>query len=246
MNEILKQIKERKSVRIFQRKDIPPEVKEEILQSAFEAPTAGSMMLYTIIDITDQKLKDKLAVSCDNQMFIAEAPLVLIFLADYQKWYDMFLFSSCSPRKPGEGDLMLAISDALIAAQNTVLAAGSMGLGSCYIGDIMENCGKVRDMLDLPDYVFPAAMVVYGYPSENQKKRNKPVRFEKSYIVSENRYRKLKGEEISAYHDARNNKSGKINPETIEAFCKRKYMSDFSIEMNRSVSEYLKNFRNNT
>ena len=230
----------------MKKKDIPENVKEEIIQAAFEAPTAGCMMLYTVIDITDQELKNRLAVSCDNQPFIAEAPVVLIFLADYQKWYDMFLFSGCSPRKPGEGDLMLAASDALIAAQNTVTAAGSMGIGSCYIGDIMENCENVRSMLDLPDYVFPAAMLVYGYPSENQKKRKKPVRFEKSYMISENRYRKLTGKEISAYHDARNKKSGKINPETIEAFCRRKYMSDFAVEMNRSVSEYLKNFRNNT
>ena len=47
-------------------------------------------MLYSIIEVESQKLKDKLALTCDNQPFIAKAPLVLLFLADYQKWYDMF------------------------------------------------------------------------------------------------------------------------------------------------------------
>ncbi len=243
MNEILEQIKKRKSVRIFEKNEIPGNHKEEIIQSAFEAPSAGGMMLYSILDITDQELKEKLAVSCDNQMFIAEAPLVLIFLADYQRWYDTFCHYKCNPRKPGEGDILLASADAVIAAQNTVVAAESLGLGSCYIGDILENCEQVRELLDLPEYVFPAAMLVYGYPTEKQKQRKKPVRFDREYIVFKNRYRKLPEEKHFEMHEKRNKKSGKSNPESIEAFCSRKYMSKFSLEMSRSASEYMKNFR---
>ncbi len=175
MNEVLRQISERKSVRIFEKKTVPVDVKESIINAAFEAPTAGCMMLYTILDITDQKLKDSLAVSCDKQSFIADAPLVLIFLADYQRWYDTFCYSSCSPRKPGKGDLMLACADAVIAAQNTVAAAQSLGLGSCYIGDIIENAEQVQSMLNLPEYVYPAAMLVYGYPTEKQKQEESPA-----------------------------------------------------------------------
>ncbi|MCB2298358.1 nitroreductase family protein [Clostridium tagluense] len=246
MNEILKQIKDRKSMRVFENRPIAAELKKEILNAAFEAPTGGAMMLYSILDITDEKLKKELSVECDNQPFIAKATLVLIFLADYQRWYDAFDSQNCNPRTPGEGDILLACADAIIAAQNTVVAAESLGIGSCYIGDIIENCETIRELLDLPDYVLPAAMVVYGYPVEAQKNRKKPVRFEEQYIVYENKYRRLTKEEHIEMQSTRNEKAGFPNKnisEDTKALCNRKYMSDFSLEMNRSASEYLKKFR---
>ena len=246
MNEVMEQIKSRKSVRVFEDKPITKEIREEILVAAMEAPTAGAMMLYSILNITDQELKDKLAVICDNQPFIAKAPLVMIFLADYQRWYDAFCYGECNPRRPGEGDILLACADALIAAQNTVVAAQSFGIGSCYIGDIIEHCETVRELLDLPDYVLPAAMVVYGYPEEKQKDRKKPVRFDKEYIVFENRYRRLPKEEHDRMHRIRHEKAGlpdRDMKEYLRAFCNRKYMSAFSLEMNRSAAEYLQQFR---
>lgn len=235
-NEVLKQLKERKSVRVFEKREVSAEVKNEILASAFEAPTAGNMMLYTVIDVTDSKMKERLSVLCDNQPFIAKAPLVFVFTADYDKWYKMFNAAGLSPRKPGPGDLLLACSDAIIAAQNTVTAAQSLGLGSCYIGDILENCEKVRDLLSLPQYTLPAVMVVYGYPTQQQKDRVKPRRFDPKHIVHENSYREMQPEELLSMYGETGSK------ESLEAFCKRKYMSDFTLEMNRSVSEHLKNF----
>lgn len=244
MNDVLNQIKNRKSLRVFEDRPITPEAKDEILDAALQAPTAGAMMLYTVIDITDQSLKEKLAVVCDNQPFIAKAPLVLVFLADYQRWYDTFCITGCEPRTPGEGDLQLACADAVIAAQNTVVAAESLGIGSCYIGDIIENCETVRELLNLPDYAVPAAMLVYGYPAASQMDRKKPARFEKDYVIYENKYRRLTGREHMEMHETRNRKTGReVNVhEYIRAFCSRKYMSDFSLEMNRSMVEYLKKF----
>ncbi len=246
MNEVIRQIKDRKSVRVFEDREIEAHLKDEIIKSAFEAPTAGCMMLYSILDITDQDLKSKLAVTCDNQPFIAKAPMVLIFLADYQRWYDSFTLNDCNPRRPGEGDILLASADALIAAQNTVLAAQSLGIGSCYIGDILENRELVSKLLKLPEFVIPIAMLVYGYPSKQQEDRKKPIRFEKEYIVFENEYRRLSKKEHDQMHKIRSEKTSTINKniyEDIKAFCKRKYMSDFSLEMTRSVGEYLENFR---
>ena len=233
-------------MRVFKNKSIAAELKKEILNAAFEAPTAGAMMLYSIIDITDEKLKKQLSVECDNQQFITKAPLVLIFLADYQRWYDAFDLENCNPRTPGEGDILLAYSDAIIAAQNTVVAAESLGIGSCYIGDIIENCETIRELLDLPNYVLPAAMLVYGQPVELQKNRKKPVRFDAQYIVHENKYRTLNKEEHIEMQRMRNEKAEFLNKdisEDIKALCNRKYMSDFSLEMNRSAAEYLKQFR---
>ena len=136
MNEVLRQLHQRKSVRVYEDRPVEQKVKQAVLEAAVQAPTAGNMALYTILDITDQAIKDKLAVSCDNQPFIATAPMVLIFCADYRRWYDVFCKYVPEVRKPDLRDLFLAQADTLIAAQNAVAAAHSLGLGSCYIGDI--------------------------------------------------------------------------------------------------------------
>jgi len=240
MNEIIRQLCDRKSVRVFEDREIEEEKVKAILLSAAMAPTAGNQQLYTIIRVTDESLKASLAESCDHQPFIAKAPLVLVFCADCLKWYDAFRTADCEPRKPGVGKLLLAVSDTLIAAQNAVTAAESLGIGSCYIGDIMENCEIHRESLHLPRYVFPAAMLVFGYPTEQQKTREKPVRCDMKHIVHENKYRVMDACEL------RDMLMRDRDPEDydrwIHAFCKRKYNSDFSREMTRSVAEFLKDF----
>ena len=240
MNSTIKQLIDRKSMRVFTDREISAEDKSAILTAAVNAPTAGNQQLYTIIDVTDGALKDKLAITCDNQPFIATAKLVLIFCADFQKWYDAFVAAGCNPRKPQVGDLMLAVSDTNIAAQNAVTAAHSLGIGSCYIGDIMENCELHRQMLNLPEYVFPAAMLVFGYPTDQQIERPKPERVHMNHIVHENIYRHMDSNELREMFTPRCGL--RSYDDWMQAFCKRKYNSDFSVEMSRSVAEYIKNF----
>ena len=240
MNEVLSQLHARKSVRAFLDRPISPEARRAILEAACAAPTAGNQQLYTILDITDQAVKDTLADTCDHQPFIAQAPLVLLFCADCQKWYDAFAAGGCSPRRPGPGDLWLALSDANIAAQNAVTAAWSLGIGSCYIGDIMERCEEHRKLLHLPEFVFPAAMLVFGYPTAQQMEREKPRRCPMEQIVHQNGYRRMDGAELRQL--LKEKPLAKTYEEWMEAFCKRKYNSEFSKEMTRSVAEYLKAF----
>lgn len=240
MNEVIRQLHERKSVRAFTDREITPEHKREILLAAMAAPTAGNQQLYTILDITDQALKDRLAVTCDNQPFIRTAPMVLIFCADVQKWYDAFLEGGCQPRLPRAGDLLLAVSDSNIAAQNAVTAAHSLGIGSCYIGDIMEKGEEHRALLQLPEYVFPAAMLVFGYPAEQQKERRKPERCRPEDIVLENRYERKDGQQLRRMFEKECRTLS--FEEWSRRFCERKYNSDFSREMSRSVETYLKAF----
>lgn len=241
MNDTINQLYLRKSVRSFADKDIDEEIVQEILRSAVMAPTAGNQQLYTILRITDRGSLERLAESCDHQPFIAEGKLVLVFCADCLKWYEAFLHAGCEPRLPGEGDLMLAMADTLIAAQNAVVAAESYGIGSCYIGDIMENIEIQRDILGLPDYVFPAALLVFGYPTRQQKQRPKPERVDMGYIVHENRYRRLDACQLRTMLEKN---AGNSDYEAwIKAFCARKYNSDFSKEMTRSVKAFLEQFK---
>ena len=241
MNSIIQSLYSRKSVRVFTQQEICEDDKALILRAAAEAPTAGNQQLYTIIDVTDQQIKDTLVKTCDNQPFIATAKMVLIFCADCKKWYDAFSTAGCQPRNPGVGDLALAISDATIAAQNAVVAAESLGIGSCYIGDIMENCEAHRQLLKLPKYVFPCCMLVFGYPTQQQLERRKPVRAAMHHVVHENGYREMDGAELEAML-TKNVAAGNTYANWIHAFCNRKYNSDFSREMSRSVGEYLKDF----
>ena len=111
----------------------------------------------------------------------------------------------------------------------------------CDIGDIMENIETQRDLLGLPEYVFPAAMLVFGYPTKQQRERPKPQRAEMRYIVHENRYRRMDGAELREMFESKA-PDGKY-AEWMAAFCRRKYNSGFAREMSRSVGEYLKQFR---
>ena len=207
-NPILQSLFDRKSVRVYEEKPIPAEMKQAILEAAAQAPSAGCQQLYTILDITDPALKATLADLCDHQPFIAGAPLVLVFLADCRRWLNAY---------------------------------HAAGIGSCYIGDIMEHCATQRSLLHLPDYVFPAAMLVFGWPTQQQKDRVKPQRCAMEHIVHENGYRTMDGAEL---RDTFGYKAGNAPFEQwCTAFCNRKYNSDFSKEMTRSVEEYLGQFR---
>lgn len=242
MNEVLQQLHDRKSVRVYEDRAIEPEVKQAILEAAIQAPSAGNMALYTILDITDPEMKAKLAVSCDNQPFIATAPMVLIFCADYRRWYDVFCAHVDAVRKPDLGDLFLAEADALIAAQNAVVAAHSLGLGSCYIGDITENYEFHKELLGLPRYVVPAAMLCMGYPTRQQLSRPKPQRHSVADMVHENGYSMEKSEEMLRMLSQREGKEGEELTGWLERFCKRKWNSEFSREMSRSCTEMVRDW----
>ena len=242
MNETLKQLHDRKSVRVYEDRAVEPEVKRAVLEAAVQAPTAGNMSLFTILDITDPAIKAKLAVSCDNQPFIATAPMVLIFCADCLKWYEAYTSVGCTPRKPGAGDLLLAVNDALIAAQNAVVAAHSLGLGSCYIGDIVENYEFHKELLNLPKYVVPAAMLCIGYPTQHQLDRAKPVRFAVEDLVHENGYQPDKAAAMERMLSGRNGRAGEALADWVRRFCDFKWNSEFSREMSRSCTEMVKDW----
>jgi len=228
----------RKSVRKFEDQPVPDDVKAAILECAINAPTAGNQMLYTILDVVDPAIKVALANTCDHQPFIAEAPLVLVFLADCRRWRDAYDVAGARSRDPGVADLILACEDTMIAAQNAVTAAHAMGLGSCYIGDIVENREAVVDLLNLDKWVFPISLVVFGYPTAQQIRRPKPKRFGAQYVVLQDRYRRLDADELRQMYTDRGDDFDKY----VTAFCKRKYMSDFAAEMNRCVADYLQAF----
>lgn len=135
MNETIRQLFARKSVRVFLDKEISETDKGIIIEAAKQAPSGGNTQPYTIIDITDQKIKDELAILCDHQPFIAKGKMVLLFVADFQRYYDLYQYGDVELEyQPQESNLLMCIQDTAIAAQNSVVAAEALGIGSCYIG----------------------------------------------------------------------------------------------------------------
>lgn len=255
MNQVIDVLMKRRSVRAYQEKPISAEIRAEILKATLRAPTAGNMMLYSIIEVTNPQMKDRLAVTCDNQPFIARAPMVWLFAADYQRWFDYFLASgveeacaqkNISMRTPQEGDLFLACCDALIAAQNAVVAAESFGVGSCYIGDIMEQYEIHQELFDLPRYTFPICMLVFGYPTPEQVNRPYTKRFDERFVCFENRYHRLSREELAEMFAGQESQMAKAKGKEGnfgQAMYFRKFDSEFSREMSRSVQLILRNWQ---
>ncbi len=257
MNSTLQVIAARRSLRRYAERPLGPAHKDAILQATLRAPTAGNQMLYSIIEVEDQALKDRLAVTCDNQPFIAAAPLVLLFLADYQRWYDYFQYCGCEERarqldrplrRPEEGDLLLACCDALIAAQTAVIAAESLGIGSCYIGDILENYEIHRQMFSLPPYAIPITLLCFGYPLVEHDSPSHSRRFPPEQVIFKNTYR-WPGPHGLEQMDAELRQRSGTNTRLIEGaenpgqrYYLRKFTADFSVEMSRSVRAILQSW----
>mgnify|MGYP006285615687 CR=1 FL=1 len=249
-NHTLETIRNRRSVRAFVDSPVSEETRKRILEATLRAPTAGNMMLYTVIDVRSRKTKERLAVSCDNQPWIATAPMVLIFCADYQRWMDFFReqeapeaakAAGVGTRAPGMGDLMLAASDAIIAAQTAAIAAESLGLGSCYVGDILENYEEHQELLSLPPLAMPVTMLCLGHPKDRRPQETPRLALET--VVHTDTYRRIPAEEIEdAFEPLRSHyfEGGKFYPEAEnmgQHYYLKKFTAQFSREMDRSVRQ---------
>lgn len=249
-------IRNRVSLRKFADRPVAKDDFDFIVEAAMRAPTAGNMMMYSMIVINDPAKKQRLSETCDHQPFIATAPLVVVFVADMQRWFDYHRVTDTGAfckrtgldySGPDEADLLLACSDTLIAAQNAAVAAESRGVGSCYIGDIMERFEIHRELLGLPSYTFPIAMLCFGYYPDGPRPAPRP-RFERKYIVFEDKYHRLDECELRAMFadnearfDVGSNPYGAEN--FSQAFYARKTGSKFMAEMARSVRVAMQNWR---
>ena len=255
MNEVFNLINNRFSLRRYADKPITEEDLNLILEGAMRAPTAGNMMNYSILVVKDEEKKKKLSVTCDNQPFIAKASVVLIFLADMERLYNYFQLCEVDQfckrngeqfKEPGLANLFLSSSDALIAAQNAVITAESLGIGSCYIGDIVENYEVHKELLNLPDRVFPIAMLTLGHFPEDIKRIRKP-RFNKQFIVFDEEYRKLESSELQEMYQDLEEKQVPKNTYGAKNYgqllYRRKFGTEFFEEMDRSIQLILKHWK---
>lgn len=237
MNEIIKSLKSHTSIRKFNETKIPPEQINAIVEAAIRGATAGNMMAYSIIKIQSKDTLSKLAVSCDDQPFIANADLALLFVADNYKWHRYFEQRNIAASFPDYdgpcvSDMFLGIEDAMIAAQNAVIAAESLGIGTCYIGDIMENNEYHKKLFNLPKFTMPVALVVMGYYDTKPQLRD---RFDKSFVCFDESYPNINDDFINSMFSSEEYK----DEDFAKKFYKRKIDAPFFKEMIRSIKLYL-------
>ena len=250
-NETIEMIKKRRSVRSFSDRPIEKETLDELKRLTLRAPSGGNMTMYSIIEVTDPEIKLQLSYICDNQPMIAKAPGVWVFLADMERWYSWIRDGGSeerigkNARKPGIGDFHLAMQDAVIASENAAIAMEALGMGSCFIGDIIENYEELQKLLDLPKYASPASMLIFGYP-KSAPRGAQTLRPEPEFLFMENGYHKQSVDECSQMYKEHENsyRERKILPNDntgtyADYYFNKKYSSAFMDEMNRSTALFL-------
>jgi len=151
--ELKEAIKKRRSIRKFTNKPVARDIVENLLLLANYAPSAGNLQARDFIIVDDQKKKEELAEASYNQEFVSEAPIVVVFCANEKR---------ISPY--GQRGKLYCIEDTSAAIENFLLAAFDEGLATCWVGAFDEE--KVREILRLPPYVKPIAIVPVGYADE--------------------------------------------------------------------------------
>jgi nitroreductase len=154
----------RRTIRKYTEKKIDNALIEKMLEAAAQSSNTGNMQTYSVIVTTNDEIKKQLAPAHFNQPMVVQAPVVLTFCADFNRFSQW-----CTQRnaEPGYGNFqsfMAAAIDALIFAQTFAVAAETAGLGICYLGTTTYNAQEIIEALQLPKLVVPITTITLGYP----------------------------------------------------------------------------------
>jgi len=168
MTAVLKTIKERRSIRKFQKKEIPEEIINKLVEALIWAPSAGNLQSRKFYFVFDKKIKKDLVQTALDQSFIAEAPLAIVGCTD----------DKIAWRYGERGKKLYSICDVAMAIQNMMLLAQDLRLGGCPVGAFDED--RVSEILNIPKNLHPILIIPVGYPAE---KPEAPPRVSKEEAV---------------------------------------------------------------
>lgn len=237
-NETLRLLNERASLRHFSEQEIEPETIDMLMQTACNAPSGGNNQPVSIIKIQDQAVREKLGELC-WQPFIGKAPLNLLFCMDLHRNAVISEVGEV-PYTAGHAfrHFWISFQDTMIAAQNVCTAADALGLGSCYIGTIMEHFDKCVEMFELPHLVVPVVLLVIGYPASVPGIRKK---FTPEVMVHSEKYQAYQPEELYArFTERENDRHIELNDDNIQLFhdvCQAVKGKDYADELIERVKQ---------
>lgn len=161
-------IKERRSIRRFKQTRLGTEIIDELLSLAQMAPSAGNLQSRDFVVVTDKATKRKLVEAALGQSFIEQAPVVIVVAANIER----------ASRKYGSRGELYAIQDAAASVMTLLIAAKSLGIGSCWVGAFDDFA--VSEILLIPYGAKPVAIVPLGLADESPPP---PARMDLSKIV---------------------------------------------------------------
>jgi len=156
----------RRTIRKYSEKPVDDMLLNALLLKGCRASTTGNMQVYSIIITRDSEKKKELAPFHFNQSMVTEAPVLLTFCADFNRFNYWCRESKADPGYDNFLSFVTAAIDALIVAQTVCIAAESEGLGICYLGTTTYMAHKIIEALKLPKGVVPVTTVTLGWPGE--------------------------------------------------------------------------------
>ncbi|GAA4850383.1 oxygen-insensitive NADPH nitroreductase [Paenibacillus vulneris] len=171
MNHIINQLLQHRSIRKYKPDTITEDQLKAIIGAAQKAPTSSNMQAYSVVAVTDPDMKRQIAHLAADQQYIDECPVFLLWCADLHR-----LQYACAPVEevtiPASTEIfIIATVDAALAAQNAVIAAESLGLGTVFIGGIRNHPQEISDLIGLPELVYPVFGMCLGYPDQEPTQR---------------------------------------------------------------------------
>jgi len=155
----------RRTIRKYESREVEENLLKRIMTAGTRASTTGNMQVYSVIVTRDNEMKKRLAPAHFNQPMVTEAPVVLTFCADFNRFNLWCRQRDANPGYDNFLSFMTASIDALIFAQTVCSAAEEEGLGICYLGTATYNADKIVEVLQLPKGVVPVATVTLGWPA---------------------------------------------------------------------------------
>jgi nitroreductase len=186
-----------RSIRKYKPDPIPEELLEKILKAGVRASTTGNMQVYSVIVTTEEGLKKELAPCHFNQAMVMEAPVLLTFCADFNRFNQWCRMHGAEPGYDNFLSFFTAAIDALLVAQNVCVAAESEGLGICYLGTTTYSAGTIIGVLELPRGVVPVTAVTLGYPAESPELTD---RLPLEAVIHREKYRDYSETEIRKHY----------------------------------------------
>ncbi|MFT6925653.1 MAG: FMN reductase (NADPH) [Psychromonas sp.] len=171
MNQVIDLLKNHRSIRKFTPESVSKEKLNTIIQAAGSAATSNNIQAYSVINITDNDNRKKLAELAGGQTWVEKSPVFLVFCADLKRSEDVCHYEQKEMAAGYTEQFIVATVDVTLAAENAMVAAESLGLGGVFIGGIRNNPEKVCQLLKMPDYVYPIFGMCLGYPDEKPEQK---------------------------------------------------------------------------
>jgi nitroreductase len=198
---------ERRSIRKYSSKEVGETLLNDLLMMACRTSTTGNMQVYSIVITKDEGKKRELAPSHFNQKMITEAPVVLTFCADFNRFNKWCRLRNAEPGYDNFLSFVTAATDALLASQTFCVAAESKGLGICYIGTTTYNADKIIEILKLPKGVIPVTTITLGWPAEKPEKTD---RLPLEAIIHNETYCDYTDESIELYYSEKEGRADSL------------------------------------